>query len=47
MMWHACIVVWHGGGHVSGGVRFPTKWQGMVAMREGGRVAASMVVVVM
>jgi hypothetical protein len=41
MTWHAHVVVWHGGGHMSGGVRFPTKWQGVVVMR-----AASMVVVV-
>jgi hypothetical protein len=31
---------------VSSGVGFPMKWQGVVAMREGGRVAVSMVVVV-
>jgi hypothetical protein len=36
MMWHARVVVWHGGRCVSGRVRFPVKWWGVVAMREGG-----------
>jgi hypothetical protein len=36
MMWHAHVVVWHGGRRMSSGVMPPMKQQGVVVMREGG-----------